>query len=127
MYKLNDKKRLITFHKIVQHDFAFSSPDSLTVKKSARMGETSMNDIKPNNQFILDIDFDRTSWNELGRLTFRRFGISKYIQYSIFRNTFQNHVMKKTETTSLGIDGCEFWKIYILSFRNHFISTLHCK
>ena len=43
------------------------------------------------NQTILEIDFDRTFSNELGRLTFWRFGISKYHQYSIFRNTFQCH------------------------------------
>ena len=43
------------------------------------------------NQTILEIDFDRTYWNDLGRLTFWRFGISKYDQYSIFRNTFQCH------------------------------------
>ena len=40
------------------------------------------------NQTILEIDFDRTTLNEYGSLTFRRFGISKYDQYSIFRNTF---------------------------------------
>ena len=40
------------------------------------------------NQTILEIDFDRTSWNETGSLTFRWFGISKYHQCSIFRNTF---------------------------------------
>ena len=40
------------------------------------------------NQTILEIDFDRTFLNDQGRLTFRRFGISKYHQYSIIRNTF---------------------------------------
>ena len=29
------------------------------------------------NQTLLEIDFDRTFWNEWGSLTFRRFGISK--------------------------------------------------
>ena len=51
------------FHKIMQHDFAFSTPQSLILKISARMGETSMNQIKQNNQFILEIDFDCTWWN----------------------------------------------------------------
>ena len=60
--------------------------------RSARMEETSMNEIKSIKQAILEIDFDRTSWNETGdSLTFRRFGISKYHQYSIFGNTFQCH------------------------------------
>ena len=35
-----------------------------------------------NNQTILEIDFDRTLRNETGSSTFRRFGISKYDQYS---------------------------------------------
>ena len=39
-------------------------------------------------QTILDIDFDRTSWNERGRLTVWRLGISRSNQYSIFQNTF---------------------------------------
>ena len=52
------------------------------------------------NQTILEIDFDRTCPNELGSLTFRRFGISKYYQYSIFRNTFQCHYTRIIETTS---------------------------
>ena len=47
------------------------------------------------NQTILEIDFDRTFWNgrplPVGNWTFWRFGISKYHQYSIFRNTFQCH------------------------------------
>ena len=51
-----------------------------------------MNEIKSIKQAILEIDFDRTHQNEKGgSLTFRRFGISKYNQYSIFRNTFQCH------------------------------------
>ena len=50
------------------------------------------------NQTILEIDFDRTFWNEPGRSTFRRFGISKYYQYSIFRNTCQCHYIRKIET-----------------------------
>ena len=45
--------------------------------RSARMEETSMNEIISNKQSILEIDFDRTFWNELGSLTFRRFGMSK--------------------------------------------------
>ena len=52
------------------------------------------------NQTILEIDFDRTYWNETGSLTFRRFGISKYHQYSIFKNTFQCHGTRIIETTS---------------------------
>ena len=52
------------------------------------------------NQTILEIDFDRTLWNESGSLTFRRFGISKYYQYSIFRNTFQCHYTRIIEAKS---------------------------
>ena len=58
------------------------------------------------NQTILEIDFDRTFWNALGRLTLSRYGISKYDQYSIFRNTFQCHWTSIVETTSFRIDGC---------------------
>ena len=59
------------------------------------------------NQTILEIDFDRTSWNEPGSLTFRRFGISKYHQYSIFRNTFQCHWTRINETSTFRIvNGC---------------------
>ena len=59
------------------------------------------------NQTILEIDFDWTHWNEKGSLTFRRFGISKYHQYSIFRNTFQCHWTRKSETFPFRIDnGC---------------------
>ena len=48
-----------------------------------------------------------TLLKESRRLTFRRFGISKYDQYSIFRNTFQCHYTRITETTPCGIDnGC---------------------
>ena len=63
-------------------------------------------------QTILEIDFDRTFRNgrphQPGRLTFWRFGISKYHQYSIFRNTFQCQWMRPKETTTwpLRIDGC---------------------
>ena len=57
------------------------------------------------NQTILEIDFDRTFWNGSpnkppGRSTFWRFGISKYYQYSIFRNTFQCHYMAIIKTAS---------------------------
>ena len=58
------------------------------------------------NLTILEIDLDRTLWNDLYRLTFRRFGISKYHQYSIFRNTFQCHWTRTNETPSFRIDGC---------------------
>ena len=59
------------------------------------------------NQTILEIDFDWTHQNEKGRLTFWRFGISKYDQCSIFRNTFQCHWTRLTETISFRIDnGC---------------------
>ena len=59
------------------------------------------------NQTILEIDFDRTHWNELYRSTVWRFGISKFDQYSIFRNTFQCHWTRILETISYpGIDGC---------------------
>ena len=54
----------------------------------------------------------------LNSLTFWRFGISKYHQYSIFRNTFQCHWTRIIETTSSRIvNGCQIWKIYIQSFR----------
>ena len=63
------------------------------------------------NQTILEIDLDRTHWNgrvrSVGNSTFWRFGISKYDQYSIFRNTFQCHWTRIFETTSFRIDnGC---------------------
>ena len=53
----------------------------------------------PINQTILEIDFDWTFWNEPGSSTFWRFGISKYYQYSICRNTCQCHYMRILETT----------------------------
>ena len=49
---------------------------------------------------------DRTSSNEWGRSTFRRFGISKYNQSSIFGTTFQCHWTRIFETIPLRIDGC---------------------
>ena len=72
-----------------------------------RVVQMSMNEIKSIKQSILEIDFDRTFQNESGSLIFRRFGISKYHQYSIFRNTFQCHWTSKIETISFRIDnGC---------------------
>ena len=50
------------------------------------------------NQTILQIDAHRSLWNEPGSLTFWRFGISKYYQYSIFRNTYQFHYTSWIET-----------------------------
>ena len=74
------------------------------------------------NQTILEIDFDRTFWNgrplPVRNWTFWRFGISKYHQYSIFRNTFQCHWTRILETRSSRIDGCQIRKIYIPSFSN---------
>ena len=58
------------------------------------------------NQTILEIDFDRTFSNESGSSTFWRFGISKYDQYSIFRNTFQCYWTRFFETIPSIIDGC---------------------
>ena len=64
------------------------------------------------NQTILEIDFDWTFWNGCpnklpGRLTFWRFGISKYHQYSIFTNTFQCHWIRPKETkSSIIVNGC---------------------
>ena len=64
------------------------------------------------NQSILEIDFDRTHPNGRpkippGSLTFWRFGISKYDQYPIFRNTFQCHWTRTFETKSFIIgNGC---------------------
>ena len=52
------------------------------------------------NQSILEIDFDWTHKNEPGSLTVWRFGISKYDQYSRFRNTFQCHYTRKFEIMS---------------------------
>ena len=62
-------------------------------------------------QTILEIDFDRTFRNgraqSVGNLTFWRFGISKYNQYSIFRNTFQCHITNPRECSSFRIvNGC---------------------
>ena len=51
------------------------------------------------NQTILEIDFDRTLQNESGSLTFCRFGISIYNQYSILRNTCQCHYTRIFETS----------------------------
>ena len=68
------------------------------------------------NQTILEIDFDRTFWNgrvqSVGNLTFWRFGISKYDQYSIVRNTFQCHWTRFIETTPCRINGFKLWQIY---------------
>ena len=58
------------------------------------------------NQTMLEIDFDRTFLNGRGSSTFWRFGISKYDQYSIVRNTFQCHWTRIIETPSFRIDGC---------------------
>ena len=57
---------------------------------SDKISENGRNIYESNqiNQTILEIDFDRTFWNDQSSLTFRRFGISKFNQYSIFRNTF---------------------------------------
>ena len=56
---------------------------------------------------ILEIDFDWTYPNDQGRSTFWRFGITKYDQYSIFRNTFQCHWTRTPETMSFRTDdGC---------------------
>ena len=74
------------------------------------------------NQTILEIDFDWTFWNgraqSVGNLTFWRFGISKYDQYSIFRNTFQCHWTRTTKTISFRINGFKLRQIYW----NHFVS-----
>ena len=68
------------------------------------------NQIKSSMQAILEIVLDWTLWNGRpqppGSLTFRRFGISKYNQYSIFRNTFQCHWTRFIETIYFRIDGC---------------------
>ena len=66
----------------------------------------SMKEIKSIKQSILKIDFDWSSWNDKGKSTFSRFGISKYDQYSIFRNTLQCHWTSKIETKYFRIDGC---------------------
>ena len=58
------------------------------------------------NQTILEIDFHRTYPNEVGKLTFWRFGISKYYQYSIFRNTCQCHYTRSKETPIFGSYWC---------------------
>ena len=58
------------------------------------------------NQTILEIDLDGTLWNDLYRLTYWRFGISKHYQYSIVRNTFQSHWTRIIETPSFRINGC---------------------
>ena len=58
------------------------------------------------NQPILEIDIDWTFLKEYGRLTFWRFGISNYSQYSIFRNTFQCHRPNIFKTTLYRVNGC---------------------
>ena len=80
------------------------------------------------NQTILEIDFDRTSQNEWGRLTFWRFGISRYHQYSIFRNTFQCHWTRISETTPFRINGFKLWQIYwnhLDSFHYYFALSMN--
>ena len=74
------------------------------------------------NQTILEIDFDRTFSNEKGRLTFRRLGISKHDQYSIFRNTFQCQWTRIFETIPFRINGFKLWQIYwnhLDSYQSH--------
>ena len=69
------------------------------------------------NQTLLAIDFDLTYRNDLGNLTYSRFGISINNQYLIIKNTFQCHYTRITETIpSFRYDGCQIWKIYIHSF-----------
>ena len=59
------------------------------------------------NQTLLAIDFDLTYRNDLGNLTFSRFGISINNQYLIIKNTFQCHYTRITETIpSFRYDGC---------------------
>ena len=58
------------------------------------------------DQTILDIDFDWTLWNEIYLLTYWRFGISKYDQYSIFRNTLKCQYTKTIKIVYFRIDGC---------------------
>ena len=56
--------------------------------------------------------------NESGNLTFRRFGISKYNQYSIFRSTFQCHWTRITETIFTNLNGFQWFTIqYVEWFR----------
>ena len=69
----------------------------------ARMEETSIFEFSSHN--LLEIDFDRTYSNETGSLTYWRFGISTYDQYSIFGNTFQCHWTSIIETILWRIDG----------------------
>ena len=72
------------------------------------------------NQSILEIDFDRTYSNEsIGRLTVWRFGISKYHQYSMIRNTFQCHWTRITETTPFRINGFKLRQIYWNHLESH--------
>ena len=71
------------------------------------------------NQTLLEIDFDRTFLNELSSLTFRRFGISKYDQYSIFRNTFQCHWTRIIETILNRINCFKLWQIYWNDLESH--------
>ena len=87
--------QIITFE-ILDHSFlTFSSMTQLTdyLIRSVSLEDTSMNESNQANQSLLLIDFDWTFWNGLypdlgGKLTFWRFGISKYDQYSILRYTF---------------------------------------
>ena len=77
-----------------------------------------MNEIRSIKQSILEIDIDWTLQYVSGRLTFWRLGISKYYQYSLFRNSFQCHSSRITDIISFWMDNhCEAWKIYIPSFQ----------
>ena len=75
----------------------------LIFTRSARIGETSI------RSFIfiqiLVIDLNWTYWNESGRLTVCRFGIS--IQYSIIQyQTRKSYWTRFIETTPFRSDGC---------------------
>ena len=113
-----------SFHRNVPNQwlitYKFSIIDLLldSVDKISENGRNTYewNQIK---QTILEIDFDRTFWNGRGRLTYRRFWISKYHQCSIVRNTFQRHWTRFIETKSSRINGFKLWHIYWNHLESH--------
>ena len=99
-----------SFHRNVSNQWLITVQFSIRITTDFnKISENGRNIYEWNqiDQTILEIDFDRTYSNERGSLTFWRFGISKYHQYLIFRNTFQCHWMGILETIFFRIDnGC---------------------
>ena len=69
-----------SFHRNVPNQWLITEQFSIRITTdSNKISENGRNIYEWNqiNQTLLEIDFDRTFWNEWGSLTFRRFGISK--------------------------------------------------